>query len=183
MKRDWHSLSNNLFFVVYYLLYIRFIILHQTVSLNSFFYKDIFMYFIVFINYCLYHYWLCVCVYIYIPKSRILQNLQRTSQNRHISCWTILFKCGGEKKIVKVRVSRTRLHYVFRHFCHCTIKTTRSLSGGKIESFFRLFTKFNSRKTNTSQNSIYRHESYLHFLEIPLFKAFQIVTFCNFCAK
>ena len=90
----------------------------------------------------------------------------------------------GEKKTDKIRVSQICLYYVhFRHFCHCIMKTTRDLSRRKIESVFGHFTKFNVRKTDFSQNSMYRHESFLFFLGIPLFKAFQIATFSNFCAK
>ena len=85
-----------------------------------------------------------------------------------------------KKEVQLVTENKILIPVILENF---VIKIIRDLSRGKIESFFRLFTKFNSRKTNTSQNSIYRHESYLHFLEIPLFKAFQIVTFCNFCAK
>ena len=97
------------------------------------------------------------------------------SQNRCMSCRTILFKCGGEKKIASCRVSRRIcLHYVlFRHFCYCTMKSTRGLSRGKIEFVFRHFTKFNNRKMDTSQNSIYRHENFLHFLGFPLFSPFK----------
>ena len=74
---------------------------------------------------------------------------------RRTDTWAAEQFCSnvGEKKIVKVRISRTRLHYVL---CNATVqwKTTRSLSWGKIESFFGHFTKFNCRKTDTSQNSI-----------------------------
>ena len=57
---------------------------------------------------------------------------------------------------ISYRVLQTRLHYVqFRHFCQCTMKTARGLSRGKIESVFGHFTKFNIRKTDSSQNSIW----------------------------
>ena len=49
-----------------------------------------------------------------------------------------------------------------------------------------LITKFNFRKTGSSQNSTHRHESFYYFLGIPLFKGkkekqvFQIANFANF---
>ena len=59
----------------------------------------------------------------------------------------------------------------------------------------RLFTKFITRKMDTSQNSMYRHESFLHFLgfaflkkrvfqivfEIDKIMGFEVVMLNNFC--
>ena len=78
--------------------------------------------------------------------------------HRRTDAWAAEQFCSnvGEKKnCQKYRFSRTRLHYVhFRHFCYCRMKTIKDLSRGKIESVFRHFTKFNIRKTDSSQNSM-----------------------------
>ena len=65
-------------------------------------------------------------------------------------------------------------HFSTLQLSECKRKPDKSggLSMGRIKSIFRHFTKFNIGKPDSPQNSTYRHESFNHFLGIPVFEFF-----------
>ena len=63
--------------------------------------------------------------------------MRHTSQNRRMSCRTILFKYGGEKKIAKVTEFRRLAYttYIFVTFVTVQWKLPRVCVGGKLSLF------------------------------------------------
>ena len=126
-----------------------------------------------------------VIMYVPIPKA---EYYKICDIRRRTDAWAAEQFCsnvGGGKKITKVTEFR-RLVYttcIFVTFVTVQWKLPRVSLGGQF-IIRKMDTSQNSfAEKRTLQNSIYRHENFLYFLRIPLFKAFQIATFSNFCAK
>ena len=88
----------------------------------------------------------------YLPKAEYYKICEVRRKTDAWSAEQFCLNVGEKKNCQSYRVLRTRLYCV--QFRHCAMKTTKGLSRGKIESVFGHFTKFISRKTDTSRNSL-----------------------------